>query len=160
MVRSRVCRRCSIDSPPEVDGDKADGHETFARLARFLDVKTPPPQKPAILIVGDEPFLRFLVADVLEKEGFAVAEATNAENALRVLETRREIGIVFSDIHLPGDLDGLELVRHVQERWPHIRLLITSGRKRPSSTDMPRHVRFIAKPYSPQDLVREISRPA
>jgi CheY-like chemotaxis protein len=115
-------------------------------------------QKPIILVVEDEPFLRFLVADVLEKEGFAVAEAANAENALRVLESRRDINLVFTDIQLPGDLDGMDLVRQVQQRWPHIQMVITSGRTRPSSAEMPNEGRFIAKPYSPQDLVREISR--
>jgi CheY-like chemotaxis protein len=114
-------------------------------------------QKAVILVVEDEPFLRFLAADALEEKGFAVAEATNAENALRVLENRQDINLVFTDIALPGELDGMDLVRHVQQRWPHIQLVLTSGRPKPTPAEMPKDGRFIAKPYSPQDLVREIS---
>jgi two-component system, response regulator PdtaR len=114
-------------------------------------------QKAVILVVEDEPFLRFLAADALEEQGFSVAEATNAENALRVLENRPDINTVFTDIALPGDLNGMDLVRHVRERWPHIQLVITSGQQMPNAADMPKDGRFIAKPYSPRDLVREIS---
>jgi two-component system, response regulator PdtaR len=114
-------------------------------------------QKAVILVVEDEPFLRFLAADVLEEEGFDVAEAANAENAMRVLESRQDINLVFTDIALPGDLDGMDLVRHVQHRWPHIQLVITSGQTKPSPAEMPEDGRFIAKPYSPRDLIREIS---
>ena len=114
-------------------------------------------QKAVVLVVEDEPFLRFLAADALEEKGFAVAEAANAENALRVLENRQDINLVFTDIALPGDLNGLDLVRHVQQRWPHIQLVITSGQHKPNPAEMPKDGRFIAKPYSPRDLVREIS---
>jgi two-component system, response regulator PdtaR len=119
--------------------------------------KRSPSQKPVILVVEDEPLVRFVAADVLEEEGFAVAEATNAENALRVLENRRDVNLVFTDIQLPGDLDGMGLVRRVHERWPKIQLVITSGRKRPTPAEMPNDGRFIAKPYSAQDLLREIN---
>jgi CheY-like chemotaxis protein len=117
--------------------------------------KRAPSQKPVILVVEDEPFLRFHAADVLEQEGFGIAEATNAENALRVLENRQDVKLVFTDIQLPGTLDGIDLARQVQKRWPHIQVVITSGRKRPSPAEMPEG-RFLAKPYSSQDLLREI----
>jgi len=119
--------------------------------------KTAASHRTAVLVVEDEPFLRFLAADALEEKGFAVAEATNAENALRVLESRNDIMLVFTDIALPGELDGMDLVRQIQQRWPHIQLILTSGNQRPHPEEMPKDGRFIAKPYSPQDLVREIT---
>jgi two-component system, response regulator PdtaR len=114
-------------------------------------------QKRVILVVEDEPFVRFLAADVLEAEGFAVAEAANVENAMRVLESRQDINLVFTDIALPGNLDGMDLVRRVQARWPRIQYVITSGQQKPSLAEMPKDGRFIAKPYSSLDLVRAIN---
>lgn len=114
-------------------------------------------QRPVILVVEDEPFVRFHAADLLEEEGFAVAEAANAENALRLLENRPDVNLVFTDIQLPGALDGMDLARHIHKRWPHIQVVITSGRKRPGPAEMPDDGRFIAKPYTPQDLLREIN---
>jgi two-component system, response regulator PdtaR len=115
-------------------------------------------RKPVILVVEDEPFLRFYAADVLEEEGFVVAEAASAENALILLENRPDVNLVFTDIQMPGAFDGMALARRVHNRWPHIQVVITSGRKRPSPEEM-LDARFIAKPYSRQDLLREIGGP-
>ena len=62
---------------------------------------------------------------------------------------------MFTDIQLPGDLDGMDLARHIHKRWPHIQVVITSGRKRPGPAEMPDDGRFIAKPHSRQELLRE-----
>jgi|UPI0004BC9881 CheY-like chemotaxis protein len=114
---------------------------------------------PIILLVEDEPLVRLFCADVLEEEGFVVIETGNAEEALLVLETRDDILVLFTDINMPG-LNGLELAGRVHERWPHIQLVLTSGRERPSPDEMPDHGCFIAKPYHPDavvDMIRTVA---
>jgi DNA-binding response OmpR family regulator len=109
--------------------------------------------KPLILVVEDEPLLRFNAADALEEAGFSVTEANNAETALEVLEARRDVRMLFTDVHMPGSFDGMELARQVHRRWPHILLMITSGRERPNAAELPDNGRFIAKPYRHNELV-------
>src|SRR5271163_1441568 len=82
--------------------------------------------KPAILVVEDEELLRLNAADLLEDNGYAVIEAANAEDALRTLERRPDVRLLFTDIQMPGRIDGIELARLVHERWPHILLVMTS----------------------------------
>jgi CheY-like chemotaxis protein len=107
-----------------------------------------------VLVVDDEPCVRMLSADVLEDAGFGVLEACNAEEALRVLDTRSDVRVVFTDIEMPGSLDGLALARRIHERWPRIGVVVTSGRGTVDHPSMPD--RFIPKPYSPGVLVRQI----
>src|SRR5277367_1946469 len=112
--------------------------------------------KPLILVVEDEPLLRFNATDALEEAGFSVTEANNAETALEVLEARRDVRMLFTDVHMPGSFDGMELARQVHRRWPHILLMITSGRERPSA-EIPDNGRFIAKPYRHKELVGRVN---
>jgi CheY-like chemotaxis protein len=93
-------------------------------------------EKPLILVVEDEPLLRLNATDVLEEAGYSVTEANNAETALELLEVRRDVQVLFTDIHMPGAFNGLELARRVHRRWPHILLMITSGRERPRASDI------------------------
>jgi CheY-like chemotaxis protein len=109
--------------------------------------------KPIILVVDDEALVRFAAADILEQGGFAVEEAANAENAMRVMEARKNIRLLFTDIHLPGPYDGLELARRVRKRWANVRFIITSGRQQPDASEMPGEGYFLAKPYSDRDLL-------
>jgi CheY-like chemotaxis protein len=95
-----------------------------------------PASRPTVvLLVEDEPLVRMLGVDVLEDAGFTVVEAANASEALRALETRTDVRVLFTDVNMPGELDGLELARVVHQRWPDIRLLIASGQvsQRPKS---------------------------
>ena len=113
-----------------------------------------------VLVVDDEAVLRFLAADTLEENGFRVVEAENAEEALRVLAERSDVRVLFTDVNMPGALDGLDLVREVHARWPAIKLVVTSGRLRLSDGEIPDAGRFVAKPYSPDTLVEEIREAA
>jgi len=90
-----------------------------------------------VLVVDDEELLRLHAADLLEEEGFEVIEAPNAEAALQVLASRPDVRLLFTDIHMPGPLDGMDLARRVHERWPHVLLVVTSGRGRPSDDEIP-----------------------
>ena len=110
----------------------------------------------AILIVEDEDLLRLHAADLLEEAGFEVLEAADADAALALIGSRPDIRILFTDIGLPGELDGIELAQTVHERWPHVLLLVTSGKQRPSESEIADNGRFLAKPYTRDDVIREI----
>jgi CheY-like chemotaxis protein len=84
--------------------------------------------------------------------GFEVVEAANADEAIEVLEARRDIMVVFTDIQMPGSMDGLKLARAVRGRWPPIKIVATSGRPDVEETDLPEGGRFLPKPYSPVQI--------
>ncbi len=109
-----------------------------------------------VLVVDDEAVLRLIASDVLEENGFQVLEAENAKAALKMLAEHPGVRVLFTDINMPGALDGLDLAREVHVRWPAIKLVVTSGRAKPLGREMPDSVRFVAKPYSPDRLVEEI----
>ncbi len=114
-----------------------------------------------ILLVEDEVLVRMVAADVLEDAGFTVLESTNAEEALRLLETRSDVQVLFTDVNMPGALDGLGLAQTVHNRAPEVGILVGSGRIRPSPAELPPGTRFIAKPYAPSaltDAVRAVAR--
>jgi CheY-like chemotaxis protein len=115
------------------------------------------PAKPrhVVLIVEDEPFVRLTGADLLAEAGFEVLEAGNADEALRILEATPEVRVVFSDVEMPGSLDGLGLARNIRQRWPGTGIVLTSGHCIRAET-IPREGRFLAKPYDGQALVRQI----
>jgi CheY-like chemotaxis protein len=114
--------------------------------------------KPAILVVDDEEILRLHAADLLEENGYAVVEAPNAEAALKALEHRPDVRLLFTDIQMPGAIDGLELARLVHQRWPNILLVVTSGRQRPRQAEIPDDGRFIAKPYRAPELLGQVNK--
>ena len=109
-----------------------------------------------ILLVEDEALLRLNAVDILEDAGFEIVEADTALAALKILETRPDVQVLFTDIQMPGPIDGIELARRVREQWPHVLLLITSGNIRPLKTDIPDHGHFLAKPYYEAEVVREV----
>ncbi|MBB5724728.1 CheY-like chemotaxis protein [Sphingomonas endophytica] len=110
-----------------------------------------------VLIVEDELFVRMIGADALEEAGYSVIEAASADEALAVLEEADNVEVLFTDIRMPGSMDGLKLAEVVHERWPGIRILLTSGDTRPSRADIPDDGRFLAKPYRFESLSRELT---
>ena len=116
-------------------------------------------KRPVVLIVEDELLLRMNAVDMIEAAGFEVVEAANADEAIEILEARRDISVVFTDIQMPGSMDGLKLVRAVRGRWPPIKIVATSGHVGVAQTDLPEGGRFVPKPYSPgqvMDVLREL----
>jgi len=107
---------------------------------------------PAVLIVEDEPLVRLGAVETIETAGYEVIEAANADEAIRILESRRDIRVVFTDIHMPGSMDGLKLAHAVRHRWPPIKLIVTSGHEPVRAQDMPDGARFFAKPYDPVEI--------
>jgi len=112
---------------------------------------------PVVLLVEDEPLVRMAAADDLQDAGFHVLEAANADVALAVLEScSDEVQVLFTDIDMPGSMNGLDLAESVQQRWPHIWLLISSAYHRPQPEQLPDDGRFVPKPYCGDDVVQQI----
>jgi two-component system, response regulator PdtaR len=112
---------------------------------------------PTILVVEDEALLRMHAADLLEENGFRVVEAANADAALKLLETRDDVRLLFTDIQMPGSCDGMDLARLVHARWPNILLVITSGQIKPAKAEIPDDGRFVGKPYRANELLGEVN---
>jgi two-component system, response regulator PdtaR len=101
--------------------------------------------------VEDEAIVRDLVAEELEDAGFTVVIAVNADHAISILENRLDIHLVFTDIDMPGSMDGLKLAAAVRDRWPPIHIIITTGKARP--LEIPANALFIPKPYLGKNVV-------
>ena len=112
--------------------------------------------RPTILVTEDDELLRLIACELLEDHGYAVVEADNAEEALKVLEKRKDVRVLFTDIQMPPGCDGLELAREVHNRWPKVHLVITSGQVQPTRAEIADDGRFIRKPYRAKDLLNQI----
>jgi CheY-like chemotaxis protein len=111
---------------------------------------------PVVLVVEDEPLLRMLAVDVVEEAGFIAIEARDADEAVILLESRNDITLLFTDINMPGSMDGLKLAHAVRNRWPPIKILVVSGKQQPQSSDLPPNSCFVGKPYQASELVEEL----
>jgi two-component system, response regulator PdtaR len=113
-----------------------------------------------ILVVEDETFIRMDVVDVLRAAGFEVLEAPDAGEAIQMLERNSDVRLVFTDIDMPGSMNGLKLAAAVRDRWPPVRIIATSGHVKIRAGDLPADARFIAKPYQSVqiiDAIRELT---
>jgi CheY-like chemotaxis protein len=108
---------------------------------------------PVILIVEDEFLLRLDSAETIEHAGFEVIQAANADEAIAILNARPDIHVVFTDIQMPGSMDGLRLARFVRNRWPPIKIVATSGQVVASAGDSPAGSVFLPKPYRGAEVV-------
>ena len=109
-----------------------------------------------VLVVEDEMVLRMRAVDIVEDAGFTAVEAVNADEALSILETRSDIDLLFSDIQMPGSMDGLKLAHAVHERWPSIKIILVSGQVEVSDSDKPADSLFIGKPLDVKKMVVEL----
>ena len=113
-------------------------------------------KRPVVLIVEDEFLLRMNAAEMIGEAGFDIVEAGNADEAIAILEARADIQVVFTDIQMPGSMDGLRLARFVRGRWPPIKIVATSGFVNVGKDDLPEGSRFLTKPYRPAQMVATI----
>jgi CheY-like chemotaxis protein len=109
-----------------------------------------------VLVVEDDLLLRMDAADIVRNAGFDVFEAGSADEAIAILEANPNIHLVFTDIQIPGSMDGLKLARFVKDRWPPIKIVATSGFVKVSGNDLPAGGRFLPKPYTPTDVVQTL----
>jgi two-component sensor histidine kinase/DNA-binding response OmpR family regulator len=111
---------------------------------------------PKVLVVEDEMMLRMRAVDIVEDAGFTAIEAVNADEALAVLESRSDIDLLFTDIQMPGSMDGLKLAHAVHERWPSIKIILVSGKLTPTDAEKPIHSRFFGKPLEVKQMIAEM----
>lgn len=106
---------------------------------------------PTVLVVEDDAMIREIVKDELEDAGYTVVVASDADAAVAILEVRGDIRLVFTDIDMPGSMDGLKLAACVRDRWPPVHIIITTGKGRPAM--IPANALFIPKPYVGRNVV-------
>lgn len=108
--------------------------------------------KPVVLVVEDEAIIRMNIIQVAEDSGYDVLEAADADEAILILQSRNDIRVVFTDVGMPGSMDGLRLARFIKDRWPPIQLVVSSGRDVSNYPDFPENSRFIGKPYQNRQI--------
>jgi len=113
-----------------------------------------------VLVLDDEPLARMTLADMLYEAGFWTVEAENADQALHMLESRDDIRIVFLDIVMRHGIDGLALAKLIRRRWPHIRIVLASGKMYAPDHALPEDAVFFHKPYRSRDVVPVLHRMA
>jgi two-component sensor histidine kinase/DNA-binding response OmpR family regulator len=113
-------------------------------------------QSAAVLVVEDEMLLRMRAVDIVEDAGYTPVEATNADDALAILESRSDIELLFTDIQMPGSIDGLKLANAVHERWPLIKIILVSGQLKLTDEDKPIDSRFFGKPLDVKHMIAEM----
>ena len=111
-----------------------------------------------VLVVDDEAFARLLAAQVFLDRGFIVLEASDAAEALDVLDANDDVSLLFTDISMPGELDGLDLIDHVRQTRSDIAIVVTSGLARPETSRIPSDAPFLPKPYMVHCLDEVITR--
>jgi CheY-like chemotaxis protein len=111
------------------------------------------PNQSVILVVEDDPIIRMGALELVVEAGFEAIEAGNADEAIRILETRSDIHLVFTDVGMPGTMDGIKLAHYIRRRWPLVRLIVASGKAIVEQSHLPAGARFFPKPYSETTIV-------
>ena len=111
--------------------------------------KTDRDRNPVVLVVEDETLVRVTALAIVEESGFEAIAAGNAEESIHAPESHGDISAVFTDVQMPGSMDGLKLAQVVRDRWPPVALLVTSGKTPVTASDLPRGARFLPKPSFP-----------
>ncbi|PWE53991.1 hypothetical protein DEM27_21910 [Metarhizobium album] len=115
-------------------------------------------ERPAVvMVVEDEALIRMDAVYVLEAEGHTVLEAESADAALEILHHQSDVDLIVTDVRMPGSMDGLGLARIVTERWPNVRIVVTSGFVSPSAFELPEKAKFFPKPYRLEQLVKSVN---
>ena len=115
------------------------------------------PVIPAIvLVVEDDMMLRMRAVDMVEDAGYTPVEAVDADEAFAILQARSDIALLFTDIQMPGSMDGLQLAHAVHERWPRLKIILVSGQLQLSGIQIPRDSRFFGKPLVSGQIIAEM----
>jgi CheY-like chemotaxis protein len=113
-------------------------------------------QSAAVLIVEDEPLIRMGAVYLIEEAGFEVYGAASADGAIAMLELHNEIRLIFTDVDMPGSMDGLKLARYVRGRWPQVKIIVTSGHVKVTEESLPVGALFLPKPYDPAEITHKV----
>jgi two-component system, response regulator PdtaR len=110
----------------------------------------------AVLVVEDEAILRLHAIDIVEEAGFTAIEAKNSDEAIAILEARSDITLLFTDVHMPGSIDGVKLAHAVRNRWPPVKIVVVSGHKQVNEDELPEGSRFFSKPFEAEKMIAEL----
>ena len=116
------------------------------------------PNKIVVLVVEDEALVRMSAVGLMVDAGYEVLEARNADDALTILESRTDIGLVFTDVEMPGTMDGIGLANLIRARWPSVLLVVASGKAAISEGRLPGGARFFRKPYADNLILAAMSK--
>ena len=119
-------------------------------------MEEPGTQSAAVLIVEDEPLIRTGAVYLIEDAGFKVYEAGSADAAIALLELHKEIRLIFTDVDMPGSMDGLKLAHYVRGRWPPVKIIVTSGHIKVTEESLPAGAIFLPKPYDPTEIAHKV----
>lgn len=118
--------------------------------------------KAVILVVEDSALIRLSAVDLVRSAGYEALEARDADEAIRILESRADINLVFTDVQMPGTMDGIKLAHYIRDRWPPVKLIVASGNAIIKESNLPAGSRFFAKPSrtrsNPQNTANPMGR--
>jgi CheY-like chemotaxis protein len=109
-----------------------------------------------VLVVEDEMMLRMRAVDMVQDAGYISVEAVDADEALAILQSRSDIALLFTDVQMPGSMNGLQLAHAVHERWPPIKIILASGQLKLSGSDIPQDSRFFGKPLQSDEIIAQM----
>jgi CheY-like chemotaxis protein len=112
-------------------------------------------QPLAVLVVDDEPLIRMDLAATMEDAGFKVYEAANADRAIELLENRPDIYLLFTDVDMPGSMNGVELAHYARSYWP-VKIIVSSGYRKVETKDLPPGAIFLGKPTRPAHVIAQL----
>lgn len=111
-----------------------------------------------VLVVEDEPILRLDAIDMIERAGFEAVEALSSADAIRILEERLDIRLVYMDLDMPRSRKGIEIAAAIRERWPPIEIILTAAYFTRDSIDLPDRAEFYPKPVRPEEIIAAMHR--
>ncbi|MBX9467716.1 MAG: response regulator [Rhizobium sp.] len=114
--------------------------------------------KAVVLIVEDSPLIRMSAVDLVLSAGYEALEAGDADEAIRIFETRDDIDLVFTDVQMPGTMDGIKLSHYIRDRWPPVKLIVASGAAIVEESMLPVGSRFLPKPYDDLTITEAMAR--
>jgi CheY-like chemotaxis protein len=113
-------------------------------------------REEVVLVVEDVPIIRMGAVDLVISAGFRALEASHADEAIRILEARSDIRLVFTDVGMPGSMDGIKLAHYIRNRWPPVKLIVASGKDIVDPSGLPVGARFFSKPYGDNAIIEAI----
>lgn len=114
--------------------------------------------KAVVLVVEDSTIIRMGAIDLVLSVGYEALEARDADEAIRILETRNDVDLVFTDVQMPGSMDGIKLSHYIRDRWPPVKLIIASGAAILEESSLPGGSRFFSKPYDDHAITDAMAR--
>ena len=115
-------------------------------------------RKAVVLVVEDNPLIRLCAMDLVLAAGFEALEAGDADEAIGILEARPDIHLVFTDVSMPGSMDGIKLAHYIRDRWPPVKLIVASGNTIVEESHLPAGASFFSKPYDDGAIVEAMTR--